>query len=270
MTREEVLARVDHTLLKPEARWQDIRTLCDEALKNHTASVCINSCYVRRAAQYLQGRLPVCTVIGFPLRGAMSTAAKVFEARQALADGASEFDMVINIGALKAGEVDAVREEIRAVKAAVGDKVLKVIVETCLLTDAEKALMCDVVCEAGADFIRPAPAFPPGARPLRILRCLRAVSKGAAASKRRAASARWRIWSASLRWGRTVWAPAARSKFLTHRTRAGTIEPLCPSFWAVSLSTKAARTAAALPTTGHGTARHGRSGTLSARFVISF
>lgn len=161
MTREEVLARVDHTLLKPETRWQDIRTLCDEALKNHTASVCINSCYVRRAAQYLQGRLPVCTVIGFPL-GAMSTAAKVFEARQALADGASEFDMVINIGALKAGEVDAVREEIRAVKAAVGDKVLKVIVETCLLTDAEKALMCDVVCEAGADFIKTSTGFSTG------------------------------------------------------------------------------------------------------------
>ena len=161
MTREEVLARVDHTLLKPEARWQDIRTLCDEALKNHTASVCINSCYVRRAAQYLQGRLPVCTVIGFPL-GAMSTAAKVFEARQALADGASEFDMVINIGALKGGEVDAVREEIRAVKAAVGDKVLKVIVETCLLTDAEKALMCDVVCEAGADFIKTSTGFSTG------------------------------------------------------------------------------------------------------------
>ena len=158
MTREEVLARVDHTLLKPEVRWQDIRTLCDEALKNHTASVCINSCYVRRAAQYLQGRLPVCTVIGFPL-GATDTATKVFEAKTAIENGASEVDMVINIGRLKAGDVAYVTEEIAAIKKAVGDHVLKVIIETCLLTDAEKETMCQAVIDAGADFIKTSTGF---------------------------------------------------------------------------------------------------------------
>ena len=161
MTKEQILAKVDHTLLKPEATWQQIQTLCDEAVQNHTASICINPCYVKRAAQYLDGRVPVCTVIGFPL-GATSTQAKVAELRQAMADGAEEFDMVINIGALKAGEVDYVREEIRQLKAAAGEKVLKVIIETCLLTDAEKETMCNVVCEAGADFIKTSTGFSTG------------------------------------------------------------------------------------------------------------
>ena len=123
MTKQEILARVDHTLLKPEARWQDIQKLCDEAVEYHTASICINPCYVRQAVEYLAGRVPVCTVIGFPL-GATSTQTKLFEAKQALADGAEEFDMVINIGALKAGQLGYVEQEIRALKQAVGDKVL--------------------------------------------------------------------------------------------------------------------------------------------------
>ena len=160
-TKEEMLSMVDHTLLKPEATWPQIRKICDEALENHCASICINTCYVKQAAEYLAGRLPVCCVVGFPL-GAMDTASKAFEAKTAVENGASEVDMVINIGRLKNGEYDAVREDIAAVKRAVGDKVLKVIIETCLLTDAEKEKMCDIVPEAGADFIKTSTGFSTG------------------------------------------------------------------------------------------------------------
>ena len=158
MTREEILSHVDHTLLKPEATWPQIQTLCDEAIANHTASVCINTCYVKQAVEYMAGRIPVCCVVGFPL-GAMDTASKAFEAKTAIENGAAEVDMVINIGRLKNKEYDAVREDIRAVKQAVGDKVLKVIIETCLLTDEEKEKMCDIVCEAGADYIKTSTGF---------------------------------------------------------------------------------------------------------------
>ena len=153
MTREEILSHVDHTLLKPEATWPQIQTICDEAIANHTASVCINTCYVKQAVEYMAGRIPVCCVVGFPL-GAMDTASKAFEAKTAIENGAAEVDMVINIGRLKNKEYDAVREDIRAVKQAVGDKILKVIIETCLLTEEEKEKMCDIVCEAGADYIK--------------------------------------------------------------------------------------------------------------------
>ena len=160
-TKEEMLSKVDHTLLKPEATWPQIQKICDEALENHCASICINTCYVKQAAEYLAGRLPVCCVVGFPL-GAMDTASKAFEAKTAIENGASEVDMVINIGRLKNGEYDAVREDIAAVKRAVGDKVLKVIIETCLLTYAEKEKMCDIVPEAGADFIKTSTGFSTG------------------------------------------------------------------------------------------------------------
>ena len=113
MTREEILSHVDHTLLKPEATWPQIQTLCDEAIANHTASICINTCYVRQAVEYMAGRIPVCCVVGFPL-GAMDTASKAFEAKTAIENGAAEVDMVINIGRLKNKEYDAVREDIRA------------------------------------------------------------------------------------------------------------------------------------------------------------
>ena len=148
-----MLSKVDHTLLKPEATWPQIQTLCDEAIANHCASVCINTCYVKQAVEYMAGRVPVCCVVGFPL-GAMDTASKAFEARTAVENGASEVDMVINIGWLKNKQYDDVRNDIAAVKAAVGDKILKVIIETCLLTEEEKIKMCDIVPEAGADFIK--------------------------------------------------------------------------------------------------------------------
>ena len=161
MDRNEILSHVDHTLLKPEATWPQIKALCDEAVEYGCASVCINTCYVKQAAAYLSGRTKVCCVAGFPL-GAMDTASKAFEAKTAIENGADEVDMVINIGRLKNGEYDAVREDIRAVKQAVGEHVLKVIIETCLLTDEEKRRMCDIVCEAGADYIKTSTGFSTG------------------------------------------------------------------------------------------------------------
>lgn len=158
MTKAEILSKVDHTLLKPQATWAQIERLCKEAIDNHVASVCINPCYVRQAVRYLDGRVPVCTVIGFPL-GASDTEVKVFEAKRALAEGCAEFDMVIPIGMLKAGETEYVRREIQAVKAAVGSCVLKVIVETCLLNQKEKETMCALVCETGADYIKTSTGF---------------------------------------------------------------------------------------------------------------
>ena len=158
MTKQEIMAMVDHTLLKADATWEQIKTLCEEVVENKTASICINPGYVKRAVEYLQGRIPVCTVVGFPL-GATSTASKVFETKQAILDGAEEIDMVINIGALKDKDYDYVVDEIRQLKAACGDKVLKVIIETCLLTDEEKEKMCQLVIDGGADFIKTSTGF---------------------------------------------------------------------------------------------------------------
>ena len=161
MNREEILSHVDHTLLKPEATWPQIQQLCDEAIANHTASVCINTCYVKQAVEYMAGRIPVCCVVGFPL-GAMDTASKAFEAKTAIENGAAEVDMVINIGRLKNKEYDAVREDIRAVKQAVGDKILKVIIETCLLSDMEKIKLCQLVAKEGADYLKTSTGFSTG------------------------------------------------------------------------------------------------------------
>ena len=161
MITAELCKLVDHTLLKQTATWEDIRAICDEAMAYNTASVCIPPCYVKQAAEYMGGRIPVCTVIGFP-NGNTTTACKVFEAKEALANGAEEIDMVINIGQLKAGNLDYVADEIRQLKAAAGEKVLKVIIETCLLTDAEKITMCRIVTETGADFIKTSTGFSTG------------------------------------------------------------------------------------------------------------
>lgn len=161
MTPEELCALVDHTQLKQTATWEDIRQLCDEAMAYHTASVCIPPCYVKKACDYVQGRVPICTVVGFP-NGNMTTAAKVFETKEAIGNGAKEIDMVINIGWLKDGKTDAVLEEIRALKAAAGPLVLKVIIEACLLTDEEKVTMCSLVTEAGADYIKTSTGFSTG------------------------------------------------------------------------------------------------------------
>lgn len=157
---KEILGACDHTLLKQEATWEDIKGICEDGLHFHTASVCIPPCYVSKAhADYPD--LNICTVIGFP-NGNMTTQSKVYETKDALDKGANEIDMVINIGMLKAGEYEYVLEEIKAVKAACGDHILKVIIETCLLTDEEKIKMCEIVSKSGADYIKTSTGFSTG------------------------------------------------------------------------------------------------------------
>ncbi len=155
---KNILAHVDHTLLSQTATWSEIRALCDDGMKYGTASVCIPASYVKQAAAYVAGKLPICTVIGFP-NGYDTTAAKCFEATDAVRNGADEVDMVINIGWVKDGRWDDVLAEIRAVKTACEGKLLKVIIETCLLTDDEKIRMCGIVSESGADYIKTSTGF---------------------------------------------------------------------------------------------------------------
>lgn len=161
MDKKEILRHVDHTLLSQGATWEEIRQICDDAVKYKTASVCIPPGYVREAAEYLKGRIAVCTVIGFP-NGYMTTAAKEYETKDALANGAAEIDMVINIGWLKDKRYELIEEEIRTLKAVCGEKLLKVIIETCLLTDEEKIKMCGIVTKAGADYIKTSTGFSKG------------------------------------------------------------------------------------------------------------
>ena len=168
----EILSHVDHTLLAPAATRAEILALCADALKYGTASVCIPAAYVGDAAAYLAGRIAVCTVIGFP-NGYSTTAVKCAETRDAVANGASEIDMVINIGWVKDGLYDLVLEEIRAIKEACGGKLLKVIIETCLLTDEEKTEMCRVVSQSAPNTSRPPPALPAAAPPAPMWPCSR-------------------------------------------------------------------------------------------------
>ena len=158
MEVENILKIVDHTLLLQTSTWEEIKQICDDAMKYGTASVCIPPCYVKQAAEYMVDKMTVCTVIGFP-NGNCTTATKVFETKDAIADGAKEIDMVINVGQLKAKNYDYVLNEIKEIKAACGDKILKVIIETCLLTDEEKIKMCEIVTESGADFIKTSTGF---------------------------------------------------------------------------------------------------------------
>ena len=154
----EILAKVDHTLLAQNATWSEIQAICDDGIRYGCASVCIPASYVKQAAAYAAGKIAICTVIGFP-NGYSTTAVKCFEAADAVKNGADEIDMVINIGWVKDGLYDQVLEEIRAVKAHCGGKLLKVIIETCLLTDEEKIEMCRVVSESGAEFIKTSTGF---------------------------------------------------------------------------------------------------------------
>ena len=158
MTKQELLRYADHTLLSPTATEAEIKVICDDAMKYETASVCIPATYIAFAREYTEGKLNLCTVIGFPL-GYTTTAGKCAEARDAIANGASEIDMVANICNIKNGRFDLVEEDIREVKKACGDKILKVIIETCLLTEEEKLVMCRLVTEAGADYIKTSTGF---------------------------------------------------------------------------------------------------------------
>ncbi|HBN56999.1 MAG TPA: deoxyribose-phosphate aldolase [Lachnospiraceae bacterium] len=158
MEVKEILKHVDHTLLTQTATWEEIRQICDDAIRYGTASVCIPPSYVKQVKAYVRDQMAVCTVIGFP-NGYMTTAAKEFETKDALQNGADEIDMVINLGWAKDGKFDLIEEEIRTLKTACGDKVLKVIIETCLLTDEEKIKMCRAVTDAGADYIKTSTGF---------------------------------------------------------------------------------------------------------------
>ena len=161
MDQKEILKHVDHTLLLQGATWDEIRQICDDAVAYQTASVCIPPSYVKQASEYLDGKMAVCTVIGFP-NGYMTTAAKEFETRDALSNGASEIDMVINIGKLKDKKYEEIEEEIRQIHQACGGRILKVIIETCLLTEDEKIKMCESVTKAGAEYIKTSTGFSTG------------------------------------------------------------------------------------------------------------
>lgn len=158
MERTEILKTVDHTLLSPSATWEEIRAILDDAMRYQTASACIPAAYVKQAAEYVEGKLPICTVIGFP-NGYSTTATKVFETQDAVENGASEIDMVIHIGWLKDRRYQEIEEEIRAVHEACEGKILKVIIETCLLTEEEKIKMCEIVTNAGAEYIKTSTGF---------------------------------------------------------------------------------------------------------------
>jgi len=161
MKTQEILSHVDHTLLKAFATWEDIQALCEEAIKYQTASVCVPPCYIKRIHDTYKDKINICTVVGFPL-GYSATKAKLAEVRQALEDGVNEVDMVINITDVKNGNYDAVTEEICALKQAVGDRILKVIIETCYLTRDEKIAMCRAVTEGKADYIKTSTGFGTG------------------------------------------------------------------------------------------------------------
>ena len=161
MDRKDILRHVDHTILTPTATWEQVRAICDEGMRYHTASVCIPPRYVRRAREHVAGKLKICTVIGFP-NGYSMPEVKVFETEDAIRCGAEEIDMVINLGLAKAGDWEGVLQEIKAVKASCKGRILKVIVEACQLTQEEKVAMCRVVSMSGADFIKTSTGFSTG------------------------------------------------------------------------------------------------------------
>ncbi len=158
MNKEEILALADHTYLKQQATWEDIKTICNDGIKYKTASVCIPASFVKRAKEYVADKLKICTVIGFP-NGYSTTAVKVFETEDAIKNGADEIDMVINIGDLKDKRYDAILDEINKIKDACSGRLLKVIIETCLLTEEEKIKMCEIVSKSDADFIKTSTGF---------------------------------------------------------------------------------------------------------------
>ncbi|MBM6828147.1 deoxyribose-phosphate aldolase [Anaerotignum lactatifermentans] len=158
MQKQEILSHVDHTLLKQQATWREIEKICEEALENHTASVCIPPAFVKQAADFLAGRVPVCTVIGFP-NGYQTTAVKAFETKDAVANGADEIDMVIHVGMVKEGRYEDVLAEINQVKEACDGRILKVIIETCMLTEEEKKELCRIVSRSNADYIKTSTGF---------------------------------------------------------------------------------------------------------------
>ena len=172
MTNEEILRRVDHTLLKQVSTTEDIKVICDDAIKYNTASICIPPSYVAFAKSYVGDKVKICTVIGFP-NGYNTTKTKVFETIDAINNGADEIDMVINIGKLKEKDYDYILNEINEIKEACGDKILKVVIETCLLTEEEKIKMCEIVSKSNADFIKTSTGFSTGGATLEDIKLMR-------------------------------------------------------------------------------------------------
>ena len=210
MDDKTILAAVDHTLLTQTATWDEIRQICDDGAAYGCASVCLPASYVAQAAGYLGDRLPVCTVIGFP-NGYSTTAVKVFEAKDAIGNGAKEIDMVIDIGWAKDGRWRDLLGEIEAVKAACGALTLKVIVETCLLTDNEKIELCRIVSDSGADYIKTSTGFSTAGATREDVALFKANVAGHVKIKAAGASPACRMRRTSWRWGRTAWGPAASS-----------------------------------------------------------
>ena len=177
MNKKEIIATIDHTLLKQAATWEQIRDLCMEGMESGTASVCIPPSFVKQAAEFVEGKLPICTVIGFP-NGYQTTAIKVMEAAQAVKNGADEIDMVINIGWAKESRYDDILMEINEIKNVCKDKILKVIIETCLLTEEEKIVLCDVVSRSEAEFIKTSTGFAGGGATLEDIQLFRKYVTG--------------------------------------------------------------------------------------------
>ena len=161
MLREEILNKVDHTLLKQQSTWEDIKTICDDAIKYKTASICIPPSFVKKAKEYVKDEIKICTVIGFP-NGYNTTATKIFETKDAIKNGADEIDMVINIGLLKEKKYEELLNEINKIKESCEGRVLKVIIETCLLTEEEKIKMCEIISKSDADYIKTSTGFSTG------------------------------------------------------------------------------------------------------------
>ena len=172
MEIKEILTKCDHTLLKQTATFEDIKKLCDDGIKYNVASVCIPTCYVKQAKEYVKDKLTICTVIGFP-NGNYTTETKVFETLNAIENGADEIDMVINIGELKAGHYDYVLNEIKQIKTACGQRILKVIIESCLLTEEEIVKMCEIVTNAKADFIKTSTGFSTGGATFEVVKIMK-------------------------------------------------------------------------------------------------
>lgn len=173
---ENVLHHVDHTLLRQTATWQEVQKICEEGMAYQTASICIPPSYVKKAKEFVQRKIPVCTVIGFPT-GYQTTATKVFEAKDAIENGADEIDMVIHQGLVKDGRYQEIETEIKAIKAECGNRILKVIVETCMLTQEEKILLCKIVGDSGADFIKTSTGFASGGASLEDVKLFQIYNK---------------------------------------------------------------------------------------------
>lgn len=208
MNTSDVLKIVDHTLLTQTATWAEIKEILDDAMKYGTASACIPAAYVKQAAEYVDGKLPICTVIGFP-NGYSTTATKVFETKDAIANGAREIDMVINIGFLKDGRYDEVESEIRQIHEACNGKILKVIIETCLLTEEEKIKMCEIVTRSGAEFIKTSTGFSKAGATFEDVKLMKEHVGEGVKVKQPAASLPLLTQKSSCALAQTAWEPAA-------------------------------------------------------------